>query len=142
MPGKFLGKLGGPGVPELAPGFVHGNRGRIRKIKRPQVGEHRYAHRRGDTFVGDDARGQAGRFRPEKEIVLGLVGDFGEVILGMPGKSKDASIGRAGEKLLKIRVDDEVGEVVVVQAGAFEMGIGKIKTEGLNQVQSSAGTRR
>lgn len=106
------------------------------------MGKHRYAHRRGDTFVGDDARGQAGWFRPEQEIVVGLVGDFGEVILGMPGKSKDASIGRAGEKFLKIRVNNEVGKVVVIQAGAFEMGIRKIKTEGLNQVQGGAGTRR
>lgn len=106
------------------------------------MGEHWYAHRRGDTFVGDDARGQAGWFRPEKEIVVGLVGDFGEVVLGVSGKSKDASIGCAGEKLLKIRVNNEAGEVVVVQAGAFEMRVREIETEGLNQVQGGAGARR
>lgn len=78
----------------------------------------------------------------EQQRVAVLVGHLVEVVLGVRGEREDAGIRDGVEAGIDVRVDDHVGEVVVVQAGAFEVLVVEIEAERFDKVQLRAGVRR
>ena len=61
------------------------------------------------------------------------------VVLGVRGEREDARVGDGIEAGVDVLVDDHVRQVVVVQAGAFEVLVVEVEAERLDEVQLRPG---
>lgn len=122
----------------LAPGLVDGDGRRVSEVERAQVRHHGDAQWAGDGRVLEDFLGEAGGFGAEEEDVVFLVGDVGEVVFRVAGECEDAFAGHFFAEGVEVGVDLQVGEVVVVQPGALEVGVGEVESEGLDEMERGA----
>src|SRR5699024_8063052 len=132
-------------VPVLAPGLVDGDRRGVGQVQRPHPRTHRDAHPLGDHRVPKDLLRQSGGFGAKQQHVAVGVGDLAEVLLGMPVEGVVA-VAAVGEKMLDgggpVAMYPHVGQVVVVQAGAAQLGVAQVEPEWFDQVQHHPGHRR
>ena len=134
----YSGDGRGAGVAVLAPGFVDGDRGRVGEVERAQMRHHGDAQCLGDLRVLNDLAGETCGFGAEEEDIVGLVRDVRETVFRVAGEREDAFAGHFLEEGVTVRVDLQVGEIVVVQPSALEVGVGEVESEGLDEVKRSA----
>lgn len=82
---------------------------------------------------------QAGRLGAEEHRVAVAPGHLGMPRARPGGEGEDAGVGERGEAGVEIRVHGDLGEVVVVQAGAAQVLLAEDETERFHQMQM--GTR-
>ena len=87
--------------------------------------------------VVEDLLGQAGGLGAEQEGVVVAPVDLGVETVGVGGEGVDAP-GDLLEALLPGGVDARVGQVVVVQAGAAQLGVVHVE-QGVHEVEHGAG---
>ena len=87
--------------------------------------------------VVEDLLGQAGGLGAEQKGVVVTPVDLGVEALGVGGEGEDAS-GNLVKALLPGGVDARVGQVVVVQAGAAQLGVVHVE-QGVHEVEHGAG---
>ena len=88
-------------------------------------------------WVVEDLLGQAGGFGAEQEGVVVAPVDLGVEALGAGGEGEDAP-GDLFQALLPGGVDARVGQVVVVQAGAAQLGVVHVE-QGVHEMEHGAG---
>ena len=88
-----------------------------------------------DPRVGEVLNGNAVGLVAEQQRVAVAVGHLVVVVLGVRGEREDARVGDGIEAGVDVLVDDHVRQVVVVQAGAFEVLVVEVEAERLDEVQ-------
>src|SRR5699024_7545403 len=102
-------------------------------------GEHRDPHPGGDPRMGHDLLGQPGRLGPEQQHVLAGVVDVVEGHVGVGREGEDPRLRHRGESGVDVRVEADVGQVVIVQPGTAELGVLEVEAERLDEVEVGTG---
>lgn len=86
----------------------------------------------------NNPRGKPRGFGAEQKIISRLITHISIVIRGVPCEGKNSRAVSCCKEIVVIIVDNEAGNIVVVEAGALEMGVGKVETEGFDKVKGCA----
>ncbi|MDT5324838.1 MAG: hypothetical protein QOF25_1990 [Mycobacterium sp.] len=130
-----------PGESLLAPRLVHGDRGGAGQIQRPPTGQHRNAYLPSDVRIGQRRGVKSGGFRTEQQHVTRAVVHVGEGRLGVRGEREHPGRRYRRPGARQIGVHGHRRQVVVVQAGAPQLGFGQVESQRFDQMQFASGDR-
>lgn len=125
----------GAGKSVLPPSFKDGDRSSVGQVERTKRRLHGKANTRCNVRILFEPIRQAHGLRTEHEDVALAVTDvrIGRFTVGGVGENPFRL--ECGPRGIDVLVDSNYGEIVVVEAGAAQLGIGKIEAEGLHQVK-------
>ena len=122
----------------LAPGLVDGDGGAVGQVHRTAAVQHRQAHPVGDARMLQHVVGQSSRLGAEQQDVAGLVGDVGVRRRGRRGEGVDVAVAERLKRGIQAWVDGDDREVVIVEPGPPQLGVGEVEPERLDQVEFRA----
>ncbi len=125
----------------LSPGFVNSYGCGVGKIHRASTGQHGQPNASRDASVLKYFGRQTGRLWPEHQHVAGLERDRGVERVAAGGEREDSGRQQRRERCINIGVHCHDSQVVIVQSGAAQLGLGEVEAEWLNEVQFGAGDR-
>lgn len=129
----------GAGKTVLPPRLEDGDRSSIGEVERAEGWLHRKPDTGGNVWILFEPIRQAHGFGTEHEDIAFAVTDvrIGGLAVGSVGKDAFRLQGRP--RCIDVLVDSDDGEIVVIQAGAAKLGVGKVEAEGLHQMEFSSG---
>lgn len=90
-------------------------------------------------WVVENLVGESGGLRSEKQNIAGLVGDVGVRTRGVRGVREHPRGAESRPGRWQVPVHGDGRQIVVVQAGPFELGLGHVEPERAYQVQLASG---
>lgn len=85
--------------------------------------------------IVDDGIGQTRRLLTEEEDITVTVVHLGEGLIRVGRERNDPTLAEVVPQIRQRRMDRDVGQIVVVQSRATQLGIGEVEAQGLDEVE-------